>query len=318
MRPIILSALLMAAPLVAQADVDVVFVLDTTGSMSGELREAKDRVRQLAEALAESRPNERVRLGVVAYRDRGDAYVTRVHALTTDVDATFKQLSSLTAAGGGDTPEDALAGLEAAIDGAGWDLAPGVERQLFLIGDAPPHLDYRDGPRPEALYARARERGIVINAIGCRSLDVLGVAAFREAAYATEGRYQHIGRVTAERPALAAAMLDTLARSDVDAERERAPEVAAVERPPVIDATHLGGPRLGLELRYLSRGADGSCRVELRTPEGVALAAPPRVRLGRSALFVDLRLGAGASERRHFEIPRCASGERPIRLGLEG
>ena len=72
--------------------------------------------------------------------------------------------------------------------------------QIFLIGDAPPHLDYADDPEPEELVAEARRSRIVINAIGCRSLYGTGVEFFRALAYATEGSYQHIGRLTSARP----------------------------------------------------------------------------------------------------------------------
>ena len=194
----------------ARADLDLVFLLDTTGSMSGELNEAKDRVRQLAAALAEGRPGERVRIGVVAYRDQTDAYVTKTSTLSPDVDDSFKFLSGLSAGGGGDAPEDVLAGVKVAIEEMNWSQDPSVERQVFLIGDAPPHLDYQDHPSPEALFQRAVEQKIVFNTIGCRSLSRDGVAFFRELAYATEGRYQHIGRVRAGEAGLAEAMLDTL------------------------------------------------------------------------------------------------------------
>ena len=86
-------ALLVAMP--AVADLDVVFVIDTTGSMSGELREVQERARQLAGSLAEARVGERLRYGVVAFRDRGDAYVTLLFDLNQDVGATDEFLAGL-------------------------------------------------------------------------------------------------------------------------------------------------------------------------------------------------------------------------------
>src|SRR5262245_7193904 len=88
----------------ARADPDVVFVIDTTGSMSGELSEAQQRLRDLASALATSRTGERLRFGVVAFRDRGDAYVTKTSALTAEIGMTDAFLASLHAEGGGDDP----------------------------------------------------------------------------------------------------------------------------------------------------------------------------------------------------------------------
>ncbi len=188
---------LFACPSPAAADLDVVFVLDTTGSMGGELREVQDRVQQLAISLAEIREGERIRYGIVAYRDRGDEYVTSVFDLSSDIAAAGKFLASLSANGGGDGPESVVAALVAALWEMSWDRSAGIDRQIFLVGDAPPHLDYGDEATPEQLIEEARRARIVINTIGCRSLPSHGVEFFRSMAYATEGSYQHIGRVSA-------------------------------------------------------------------------------------------------------------------------
>ena len=110
--PLLVSALA-AAP--AAADLDVVFVLDTTGSMGGELREVTERVRQLAVDLAFARDGERLRWGIVAYRDRGDDYVTLPFDLSDDVGAAQAFLSGLRAGGGGDGPEAVVAAVETAL-----------------------------------------------------------------------------------------------------------------------------------------------------------------------------------------------------------
>ena len=135
----LMIACLTAIP--AAADLDVVFVLDTTGSMGGEIREVQERVRQLAVDLARARDGERLRYGIVAFRDRGDAYVTLPFDLSEDIGAAETFLSSLTADGGGDGPESIVAAIAAALWEMSWDRSDGVERQIFLVGDAPPHLD---------------------------------------------------------------------------------------------------------------------------------------------------------------------------------
>ncbi|HEV8632057.1 MAG TPA: vWA domain-containing protein, partial [Thermoanaerobaculia bacterium] len=165
-RPFVLPALLVGLLLAltarpALADLDVAFVLDTTGSMTGELAEAQQRLRQLAAALAQARTGERVRFGVVAFRDRGDAYVTRVSQLTAEIGTTDAFLDGLDADGGGDDPESVLAGVMAALRQMDWDRAPATERRVVLVGDAPAHLDYADEPRPEDVIAEARRAEIV-------------------------------------------------------------------------------------------------------------------------------------------------------------
>src|SRR5688572_4417237 len=88
-----------------QPQLDVVFVLDTTSSMDGLIEGAKEKIWSIASRMASGKPRPRIRVGLVAFRDRGDEYVTRRFDLTTDLDAVYRQLRALQAEGGGDTPE---------------------------------------------------------------------------------------------------------------------------------------------------------------------------------------------------------------------
>jgi Mg-chelatase subunit ChlD len=147
--------------------VEVVFVLDTTGSMGGLIDAAKDKIWSIASTLASARPVPEIRMGLVAYRDRGDDYVTRVVDLSPDLDAIHAALMDFEAQGGGDGPESVNQALHEAVHRIAWGADPGAYRVVFLVGDAPPHLDYpNDVPYPETLAA-ARQRGITVNAIQC-------------------------------------------------------------------------------------------------------------------------------------------------------
>src|SRR5512143_2860384 len=57
--------------------VEVVFVLDTTGSMTGLIQGAKEKIWSIAKHIASGKPTPDVSIGLVAYRDIGDAYVTK-------------------------------------------------------------------------------------------------------------------------------------------------------------------------------------------------------------------------------------------------
>ena len=57
--------------------IDVVFLLDATGSMGDEIAVIKEKMREMISAIALGEPSPDVRFGIVAYRDRGDEYVTR-------------------------------------------------------------------------------------------------------------------------------------------------------------------------------------------------------------------------------------------------
>src|SRR5262245_64748262 len=67
-----------AKPLVERPSVEVVFCLDTTGSMGGLIDAAKQKIWTICNQIAQGSPTPKIKIGLVAYRDRGDAYVTKV------------------------------------------------------------------------------------------------------------------------------------------------------------------------------------------------------------------------------------------------
>lgn len=302
----------------AHADLDAVFVLDTTGSMSGEIREVRERVRQLAAAALEVRRGERVRFGLVAFRDRGDDYVTRVSPLDADLGVSQRFLDSLAAAGGGDGPESVVKAVEVALRDLWWDPSARTERHLYLIGDAPPHLDYEGEPDLEALAERAREVGVVVHAIGCRSLPQSGIRWFRELAYATEGTYQHIGRVRGpEAPTLTDAVRRTVAAGAV-AERP-VPAVWRGRREEPVEGllVRQGGPPSSGQAG--SGAADDDCVLEIRLPEGLALQDDPVATDVGGRLRVELDLGSdpsAASGVDWWDLESCPPTPRPVEVRI--
>ena len=79
--------------------IDVVFVLDTTSSMSGLIQAAKEKIWSIATSMASAQQNPDIRMGLVAFRDRGDAYITRVYDLSSDLDSMYASLMDFRAAG---------------------------------------------------------------------------------------------------------------------------------------------------------------------------------------------------------------------------
>lgn len=309
----------------AAADLDAVFVLDTTGSMGAEIREVQERVGQLADSLAAAREGERLRFGIVAFRDRGDDYVTRVSPLTSDLAATRGFLDGLAAAGGGDGPESVVAALAAALTEIDWDPSAGTERQIFLIGDAPPHLDYGDEPTPEELIALARERRIAVNTIGCRSLPPAGVEFFRRLAYGTEGGYQHIGRLrSTDEGALTEAVRRSAAAAGLG-ERGEPVELTWMRHQPDVDPAGIlvrwGGPA-GTE-QDPAGDSLAACTLELRLPRGIDLAEEPKAFLGRGGLELALELVSGDAETTGggidvFHLAACPPITTPVHVTLGG
>lgn len=152
--------------------VDVVFVLDTTGSMSGLIETAKEKIWSIATTMASAQPTPEIRIGLVAYRDRTDSYETKVVDLSPDLDSVYMKLMEFRADGGGDTPESVNKGLYDAIHNMSWSQGTQSYRTVFLIGDAPPHMDYQDEVQYPEIITAALEKGIVINTIQCGELDV--------------------------------------------------------------------------------------------------------------------------------------------------
>jgi len=150
--------------------VEVAFVLDTTGSMAGLIDGAKRKIWSIANQLASGQPTPQVRMALVGYRDRGDAYVTRVRDLTDDIDAVYADLQGFAADGGGDTPESVNQALHEAVTRLAWSRDAGVYRVIFLVGDAPPHLDYQGDVSFADSVTQARQRGIVVNTVQCGDL----------------------------------------------------------------------------------------------------------------------------------------------------
>src|SRR6185369_7359814 len=119
-----------------------VFVIDTTGSMNGLLQAAKQRIWRIVNDVIREQHSS-VRIGLVAYRDHGDEYVTQLLPLTEDLDKVYMTLMDYEAAGGGDSAEDVQAALAESVQKIPWSpAAPGLSRIIFLVGDAPAHDDY--------------------------------------------------------------------------------------------------------------------------------------------------------------------------------
>src|SRR5215813_12310545 len=112
-----------------------------------------------------TQPAPQLRVGLVAYRDKGDAYVTKDFDLTTDLDEVFDHLMSFRAEGGGDDPEHVSKALWDAVHKMHW--SQDSMKMIFLVGDAPPHTDYDDGYDYHKIAKEAASRGILIHAIRC-------------------------------------------------------------------------------------------------------------------------------------------------------
>ncbi len=176
------------APETNAAQVDVVFVLDTTGSMGGLIQAAKEKIWAIANTLALADPAPDIRMGLIGYRDRSDEYITKSTRLTDDLDAVYTDLMTFDANGGDDTPESVNQALHEAVSKMKWRDTDDTYRVVFLVGDAPPHMDYKDDVKYAESCKRAAEAGIYVNTIQCGAIPETE-PIWREIAAKAEGRY---------------------------------------------------------------------------------------------------------------------------------
>src|SRR5688572_9417417 len=115
--------------------------------MSGLIEGAKQKIWSIANEMVAAKPTPDLRLGLVAYRDRRDEYVVKSFDLTNDIDAVYANLKNFSAGGGGDMPESVNEALHEAATKMSWNADRSVLKLIFLVGDAPPHMDYANAPQ---------------------------------------------------------------------------------------------------------------------------------------------------------------------------
>jgi uncharacterized protein YegL len=178
---------------VTKPRIEATFVLDTTGSMSGLIEGAKQKIWTIASEMANAQERPEIRLGLIAYRDRGDEYVTRRFPLSPDADALYATLQSLVAAGGGDGPESVNQALHEAVTQMGWTTDPNVYRVIFLVGDAPPHMDYDQDVSYVESAQLAAQKGIRINTVQCGA-DADTTQYWQKIASLAQGEYAKVAQ----------------------------------------------------------------------------------------------------------------------------
>ncbi len=176
-------------PATAETQLDLLFLMDATGSMGDEIAKLKASMADVADQIARLPEQPDVRYGLVAYRDLGDSYVVQHSDFTADLGRFQRSLSKLRADGGGDEPESLNEALNTAVHGMSWRSEDTV-RMVVLVADAPPHLDYDWQPFSyETDVVEAVRRGIKLFPVGASGLSVDGEYIFRQLAQFTGGKF---------------------------------------------------------------------------------------------------------------------------------
>jgi len=155
---------------------DLVFTMDCTGSMGSYIHAAKKNIQAIVAKLVQSEGYD-LRFGLISYRDhppQDQTYVTKKFAFTGDAVQMERDLSTLSAQGGGDGPEAVAAALKETLESK-W--RPNATKVCVLIADAPPHglgepgdgfpEGAPDGVDPFEMLTAMSMRGICIYSVGC-------------------------------------------------------------------------------------------------------------------------------------------------------
>lgn len=182
------SITLIDPPAAGQTQLDLLFLIDATGSMADEIDKLKSSMAEIASQIDSLPERPSVRYSLVAYRDRGDAFVVKLEDFTSHLSRFQRSLSRLQASGGGDYPESLNEALHAALFEANWKQDDTV-RIVLLVADAPPHLDYREDFAYDTDMMNAVAMGVKIFPVGASGLDEQGEYIFRQMAQFTGGKF---------------------------------------------------------------------------------------------------------------------------------
>ncbi|MDC0143100.1 VWA domain-containing protein [Verrucomicrobia bacterium] len=171
--------------------IEVCFVLDTTGSMGGLIAGAKEKIWSMANEIISAKPTPEIRIGLIGYRDKTDAYITKAYPLSNDIDDIYGKLMAFKAQGGGDTPESVNQALNEGVTKMKWSKSRDVLKVIFLVGDAPPHMDYKQDVKYTDSCKLAMKKDIIVNTIQCGNMAST-TPIWQEIAHKAEGKFARI------------------------------------------------------------------------------------------------------------------------------
>lgn len=138
---------------------DLMFMIDTTGSMGDELEYLKEELKNVVVTVNKDTGVD-IRTSVNFYRDTSDDYVVKYYDFRKDIDEACKLIDNEKADGGGDIPEAVHTALDNAVNKHVWDEES--IKLMFLVLDAPPHDDNSIKAEIADIISKAAKQGIRI------------------------------------------------------------------------------------------------------------------------------------------------------------
>jgi hypothetical protein len=169
-------------------NLDLMFVIDTTGSMGDELEYLQSELEDVISRVSQELGGLDLRIGMSFYKDHGDVYVVESYPFTTDVGEAIGQLNAHSADGGGDFPEAVVEALDDAVFEHEWSSSARA-RLMFLVLDAPPHDTTSNRASMAESVQEAAEQGIRIVPLAASGIDKPTEFLLRDFDIATGGTY---------------------------------------------------------------------------------------------------------------------------------
>lgn len=168
--------------------IELMFVIDTTGSMGDEINYLKVEIDDVISEIQEKNPNTIIKLALLFYRDKGDEYVTRYFDFTQDIQKQKNNLSNQNANGGGDFEEAVYKALGEAVDKQ-WS-SSSETRVLVHVADAPSHDNEVKEWNKNVL--KLTKKGIKVISVASSGIDKKTEYFFRSQSMITGGCYVYL------------------------------------------------------------------------------------------------------------------------------
>lgn len=168
--------------------IELMFVIDTTGSMGDEINYLKVEIDDVISEIQEKNPNTVIKLALLFYRDKGDEYVTRYFDFTQDIQKQKNNLSNQNANGGGDFEEAVYKALGEAVDKQ-WS-SSSETRVLVHVADAPSHDNEVKEWNKNVL--KLTKKGIKVISVASSGIDKKTEYFFRSQSMVTGGCYVYL------------------------------------------------------------------------------------------------------------------------------
>jgi len=167
--------------------IEIMFVIDTTGSMGDEIDYLKAEIDYVMTSIKEDNPNTTVKLALLFYRDKGDEYITRYFDFTTNIETQKNNLSKQYAAGGGDFEEAVDIALDEAVAQRWSD--DNTTKLIIHVLDAPPHNRTEEMTRYYNAIMTASQKGIRLIPVASSGINKYTEYLLRNEAMMTGGTY---------------------------------------------------------------------------------------------------------------------------------